>query len=117
MRELPTRMNVGPVVPYVLGRRLVRSAVHRCILTGKYVLDASVAKRSQTGDKFLVVNLIVPRLVEHAEQAIQDLRVRLHNAHEFQRFAGVDMFAAITRGIVLTGCRNPSRRRALASIT
>lgn len=53
-------------------------------LTCKLLLDCSVTQRRQAGDELLVVNLIVSRLVEHAEKAVQDLRVRFHCPNQLQ---------------------------------
>lgn len=65
------------------------------MLTGKLLFDSPVAERSQAPDELLVVDLVVPGLVEHAEQSVQDLGVRLHDAHQLQRLPVCVLFPVI----------------------
>lgn len=51
-------------------------------LTGKLLLDSAFAKRRQPDHEVDVADLVTSCLVEHAEQALQNLFVRLRNAYQ-----------------------------------
>lgn len=68
-------------------------------LTGELVLDRAVAEGCQAADELPVVDLIVAGLVEHAKQPVQDLRVRLHDAHQLQRLPDRVLHVACTRPV------------------
>lgn len=55
-----------------------------------------MAEGCQAADELPVVDLIVAGLVEHAKQPVQDLRVRLHDAHQLQRLPDRVLHVACT---------------------